>query len=379
MHRLLALILLGLIARGAAFAQTEPRLIQSTEITPPAGLVFAFPAASHRLLPRPDGTLDTVLVSETERSIQPVTIELARFGADGSIKARSLLVTGQGETLNVQGPFALPSGDVAVLSGVSAEPRSKGLVLIAGPDTRLKTSILLADPHYAPLKIRSDCHFDFSFVTGQGDGTIIAAGAYGPGPYSWWWARYATNGARLAELGSSMWGIPNRVDAGRVDPDGGFRAVASEINVSIGSTDLWLHRYDGRNVRTLHRKLVGHTEAFQTIFDGDEVVVADSSANDRLSFFTTEGEPKRSISLHGLRVSRLVADRAGLLMLVDRHDDQRQIFTTQLVRLDRGGNVRWQSAPGEWIDVAPANDGTIWALVQSDNKDRISLQRLADP
>ena len=78
--------------------------------------------------------------------------------------------------------------------------------------------------------------------------------------------------------------------------------------------------------------------------------------------------PTRRLPLDEQAVARLAADSKGYVMIADE----------RVVRRNREGAVLWRSAKGDFVDAAPASDGSVWALLRTDDN-KVALRHFADP
>lgn len=347
-------------ALAAAFAATTGAFAQQIVFEAAPG--YRFSEYTSQILVMPDGTSAVLLVSADPAEQKPSRVELARLDRDGRVLGRRLVMEGSAKPYGLHYNTRLAplrSGEmVLALSSeldANSAPTSLGGLLRLSSSGEVLNRVRLPFPNYASAEMRKTHVLEIATARATADNGVVLGGGYGPGPSTWWMAKFSANGVRLAEDGARKVRIPAAVDAIAPLSGGGWQAIVRDLTADERTTDVVLLRYDATGTRQSRRVLLERSESHLAAFtpEGRPMIVkADAS---RLQLFDDGGASSREIPWPGMRPRKLIADDQGILALFEKSQGRAE---GQILRIDREGTVVWRSPPGNYIDVVSAGGET---------------------
>ncbi|MCX7366669.1 MAG: hypothetical protein NTV97_33305 [Alphaproteobacteria bacterium] len=346
MHKSIAALTAVVIAGTSAVAQ--PTVFE-------AAPGYLFTEHTSQIAATPDGTSAMLLVSADPAEQKASRVELVRLDRDGRMLSRRLVMEGPAKPYGLRYNTRLAplrSGEMilALSSELDADsrPTSLGGILRLSPTGEVLNRARLPFPNYASAEMRKTHVLEIATAMATADNGVVLGGGYGPGPSTWWMAKFSANGVRLAEDGARKVRIPAAVDAIAPLPGGGWQAIARDLTADEQTTDVVLLRYDATGKRQSRRVLVDRSESHLATFTPQGRVMVVKADTSRLLLFDHGATSSREIAWAGPRPRKIVADDEGFLALFDKRQGETE---GRIVRLDREGSVRWQSPPGNYIDL----------------------------
>jgi hypothetical protein len=355
----------------------EPRVASSERIAAAPGRKIDRYA---KLALAPDGTGHVLMASLGGEGKLPTIVELVSFDRAGKTTGRQTIASFGTDDFWLYRTrlLVLASGELLVVTpdrNLAGVPGSGGLLRLSA-DGKVLHRAPLHPPHDSPDWNNTEYNFDIVAMAATSDGNVVVGGSFGLGPNSWWWAKFTTNGVRLAEQSAQVFFL-STVDAVSSTPDGGFLMVSRDFRDN--TSDVILQRHSAVGARLGRTLLLEKSEMNLAAFTSDgRIVVVQLGQPNRMLFFGADGKLLKEMpwtSPENWWVAQLVSDGTGVVL---REETTRADFASQLTRLDRDGAVVWRTPTGRYIDVASRGEEIVGLVLEGDGQ-AITIVRLLNP